>query len=278
MFGGSTIIQEITVRKLLIFVMLLVGTTNGLRAQWIVDQQNILAPSDLVTSVDISSLGGVGQEFTPSLTYSGSFNVIQLQLVNPVPSRFVSHFIITIHENSITGNVVVVSDPIIAGSLGSERAIYGFNFFSSPSFQLSPGGKYVLELTQLDGPSDWGVSSSPDFGYVGGHGIVNHMPGEFDLWFRQTFYDIDSDEDGVRNSIDECPGTPAGAPVDATGCSIDQLLPCTGPLAGGRWKSHGQYVSSVAEIAEAFFSAGLITEDQKGAIVGGAAHSLCGNK
>lgn len=32
--------------------------------------------------------------------------------------------------------------------------------------------------------------------------------------------DPDSDNDGVKDSLDKCPGTPAGTPVDATGCSL----------------------------------------------------------
>jgi len=36
------------------------------------------------------------------------------------------------------------------------------------------------------------------------------------------------------------------APLD-----IEQLVPCAGPLSGGRWKSHGQYVASVVEVVEA---------------------------
>lgn len=33
---------------------------------------------------------------------------------------------------------------------------------------------------------------------------------------------LDSDEDGVRNESDACPGTPEGLPVDATGCAASQ--------------------------------------------------------
>ena len=33
----------------------------------------------------------------------------------------------------------------------------------------------------------------------------------------------DSDSDGIRNGIDECPSTPAGASVDASGCSNSEL-------------------------------------------------------
>jgi hypothetical protein len=89
---------------------------------------------------------------------------------------------------------------------------------------------------------------------------------------------VDSDGDGFADDLDRCPGTPAGAIVNADGCSIDQLVPCAGPAGGGVWKNHGQYVSSVAKTAEQFLNTGLITEDQKDGIVGTAAQSDCGER
>jgi len=83
----------------------------------------------------------------------------------------------------------------------------------------------------------------------------------------------DSDGDGVSDEQDQCPNTPAGSIVDARGCSIAQLVTCD-----GQWKNHGQYVSAVAKMCEQFLSAGLITEDQKDAIVEAAAGSNCGKQ
>ncbi len=90
--------------------------------------------------------------------------------------------------------------------------------------------------------------------------------------------ETDSDGDGVRDSLDQCPGTAAGSIVDTSGCSIDQLAPCGGPASGGTWRNHGEYVSAVAQAAEQFLEQGLITEDQKDAIVAAAAQSDCGSK
>jgi hypothetical protein len=88
----------------------------------------------------------------------------------------------------------------------------------------------------------------------------------------------DADGDGVPDSQDQCPNTPAGAVVDAHGCTIDQLVPCAGPSSAGTWKNHGQYVSAVAQTAEAFLAASLITEAEKDLIVKAAAQSDCGRK
>src|SRR6266511_3106283 len=88
--------------------------------------------------------------------------------------------------------------------------------------------------------------------------------------------ETDEDTDGVADSLDQCAGTPAGALVDATGCSIDQLAPCSGPASGGTWKNHGQYVSAVAQAVEEFVAQDLISADQAEEIVSQAARSNCG--
>jgi hypothetical protein len=90
--------------------------------------------------------------------------------------------------------------------------------------------------------------------------------------------ETDADGDGVPDSLDFCPGTPAGAIVDANGCSIDQIAPCSGPASGGTWKNHGNYVSAVAHAAEEFLAQGLISSEQAAEIVAQAAQSSCGAK
>jgi hypothetical protein len=89
--------------------------------------------------------------------------------------------------------------------------------------------------------------------------------------------ETDGDGDGVGDSLDQCPDTAAGAIVDAQGCSIEQIAPCSGPASGGSWKNHGQYVSSVAHATEAFLSQGLISADDAEKIVSEAAQSKCGS-
>jgi hypothetical protein len=89
--------------------------------------------------------------------------------------------------------------------------------------------------------------------------------------------ETDADADGVPDSLDLCPGTPAGVIVDANGCSIDQIAPCSGPASGGTWKNHGQYVSSVAHAAEEFLAQGLISAERAEEIVTQAAQSNCGS-
>jgi hypothetical protein len=84
----------------------------------------------------------------------------------------------------------------------------------------------------------------------------------------------------VLNDDDLCPMTPAGEIVNpGTGCSIDQLCPCDGPIESIKaWKNHGKYVSCVAKQSEDFVEMSLISEVEKDAIVAEAAESDCGKK
>ena len=59
--------------------------------------------------------------------------------------------------------------------------------------------------------------------------------------------------------------------VNASGCSIDQLCPCE-----QQWRNHGRYVSCIEDATEDFAAAGLITEEEEGAIVSEAGQSSCG--
>jgi hypothetical protein len=90
--------------------------------------------------------------------------------------------------------------------------------------------------------------------------------------------DPDVDGDGVVNENDSCPESQAGAIVHPNdGCSIEELAPCAGPRDSSQpWANHGRYVSTLAHTAERFLKAGLISVEEKGAIVANAGRSSCG--
>ncbi len=81
----------------------------------------------------------------------------------------------------------------------------------------------------------------------------------------------DSDRDGVPDDRDACPDTPAGAVVNAHGCSIAQLSPCD-----ANWRNHGAYVRCVIRSAVQFQRQHLITSAERRAVVRAAIHSDCG--
>ena len=87
----------------------------------------------------------------------------------------------------------------------------------------------------------------------------------------------DSDGDGVPNSLDRCPATPPGPPVDASGCTCAQRVDLACP-PGDPWRNHGAYVSCVAHATNACVADAILTENQKGQLVSTAARSSIGKK
>jgi len=104
------------------------------------------------------------------------------------------------------------------------------------------------------------------------------LVGEVVNTFSATIVPSDADADGVPDSLDQCPDTPAGTVVNARGCSIDQLVPCSGPVSGGHWRNHGQYVSAIAHVSQTFVNHGLISRTERDQIVSAAARSDCGKR
>jgi hypothetical protein len=143
-----------------------------------------------------------------------------------------------------------------------------FLWLSAPKPIVAPGTPFAADRQSWIRNEDL----APDWLRIGTD-ITGQGP--FNAAFSLTG-ETDADGDGVPDSLDLCPGTPAGAIVDAEGCSIDQLAPCSGPASGGAWKNHGQYVSTIARVTEAFLAQGLITVEQAEEIVALAARSQCG--
>ncbi|HKY36559.1 MAG TPA: fibronectin type III domain-containing protein [Polyangiaceae bacterium] len=95
----------------------------------------------------------------------------------------------------------------------------------------------------------------------------------------------DGDGDGVPDAEDSCPRTPAGSVVSrgscgaSRGCSIAELCPCSGPRGSRRtWRNHGAYVECVADAAEHFLHAKLLSRLERKAVVTAAAQSSCGKR
>jgi len=181
-------------------------------------------------------------------------------------------------EGAVTGEEVLITvqfNPPI--SLPADRYFFrpevllnsgDFLWLSAPRPIVAPGTPLATDL------QSWirNDALAPDWLRIGTD-ITGQGP--FNAAFSLSG-ETDADADGVADSLDLCPGTPAGAIVDANGCSIDQIAPCSGPASGGTWKNHGQYISAVAQAAEAFLAQGLISADQADEIVAQAAESNCG--
>jgi hypothetical protein len=183
-------------------------------------------------------------------------------------------------EGPVTGDettITVTFNPPISLPAGHyffrpEVGLSSGNFLwlSAPRPIVAPGTPFLGDL------QTWirNDNLAPDWLRVGTD-IIGQ--GAFNAAFSLSG-ETDADGDGVGDSLDQCPGTPPGEIVDANGCSIDQLAPCSGPASGGTWKNHGQYVSTVAHAVQAFLEQGLLSAEQAEAIVSAAARSNCGSK
>ena len=185
-------------------------------------------------------------------------------------------------EGAVTGEEVMITvnfNPPI--SLPADHYFFrpevllssgDFLWLSAPKPIVAPGTPFPPGATDLQ---TWirNDDLAPDWLRIGTD-ITGQGP--FNAAFSLSG-ETDADGDGVADSLDLCPDTATGAIVDAQGCSIDQIAPCSGPVSGGTWKNHGQYVSSIAHAAEAFVAQGLISADQAEEIVTQAAESDCGS-
>jgi hypothetical protein len=89
--------------------------------------------------------------------------------------------------------------------------------------------------------------------------------------------DPDDDNDGVDDGQDSCAGTAGGVLILSNGCSSPQQLELQCPAAA-TYRNHGQYVQCVAHEGEAQRAAGLITVQEKDAMVAAAAKSPVGKQ
>jgi len=181
-------------------------------------------------------------------------------------------------EGAVSGQEV-----LITVTFNPPIAIPGDHYFFRPEVLLSSSNFLWLSAPKPTAPplfvgdlQSWirNDNLAPDWLRIGTD-ITGQGP--FNASFSLSG-ETDEDADGVPDSLDQCPGTPPGAIVNADGCSIDQLVPCEGPASGGKWKNHGQYVSSIAHVTQEFRAEGLIDEDQSADIISDAARSGCGHK
>ena len=233
------------------------------------------SPGDV--EIDSATRDGIDGSLSFSATQlNASFSVLNSVVdgIHPSPGQF------TGGEGPVTGeevSITVTFHPPIA--LPADLYFFrpevllssgNFLWLSAPKPIVDPGTPFLPDL------QSWirNDNLAPDWLRIGTD-ITHQAP------FNASFSlagETDADGDGVGDSLDQCPGTPSGAVVNSDGCSIEQLAPCSGPASGGTWKNHGQYISTVAQVSAQFQEQGLITQDEKAAIVASAAESACGSK
>jgi hypothetical protein len=229
------------------------------------------SPGDV--EIDEATRDGADGSLSFSVTLVNPSFMASNSVVNGI-NRSTNQF--TGGEGPVTGQAVT-----IRVTFNRPILLPAGHYFFRPEVQSSSGDFLWLSAPKPTAPplftgdlQSWirNDALSPDWLRIGTD--ITHQ-GPFNAAFSLSG-ETDADADGVADSLDSCPGTPAGAIVDANGCSLEQLAPCAGPASGGTWKNHGQYVSTIAQAAEAFLALGLITEEQAEEIVAQAAESDCG--
>jgi hypothetical protein len=160
-----------------------------------------------------------------------------------------------------SGDTVRLGMTYFLNESGKRSIIYYANCMQSPPLEFSNLEQGIIDNSTLGGYFQI-VNDSANPSNSGSAAFENITIGPIDL-----------DGDGVPDVADECPNTPLCTVVNSRGCSIDQLAPCEGP-----WRNHGQYVSAVARAASEFLAEGLISKEEKDALMSTAAKSSCGSR
>jgi hypothetical protein len=59
---------------------------------------------------------------------------------------------------------------------------------------------------------------------------------------------------------------------------LEQRVPCAGPTAGGQWRNHGDYVTTLNKVAKELIAQGLLTNQESQDFLHAASLSGCGKK
>lgn len=224
---------------------------------------NAPAGSHVLTAVAVDNLNGRGTSAPVTITVLGQPTNLAPVVIITRPTNgmsFDSPTSIVIEAVTIDLDGYADTVEFFAGDqkIGQSQVVFiqppnpgesiGFEFvWTNP-----PPGMHVLRARTVDNRGAPGVSEPVQITVIG---------------------DGDSDDDGVPDDRDQCPGTVAGAVVNEHGCSIAQLCPCEGP-----WRNRFEYVQCVRNTSLSFMEAGLITPAQREAVVAAALASNCGRR
>ena len=88
----------------------------------------------------------------------------------------------------------------------------------------------------------------------------------------------DADNDGVGDACDVCPETPLGSPVLSDGCAPNQQCACEGPSPDEEWLSQREYVQCVAQTLKLLHEQHKLSRSEIRQMLKDAARSGCGRR
>jgi len=107
--------------------------------------------------------------------------------------------------------------------------------------------------------------------------VANSGQANFDGDPHGDACDSDADADNVIDESDLCLFSALGEPVTSDGCSIEQHVPCEGPMGtSNEWKNRGSYLSASIRVIDSFRKQGLISKQEAKALRRQSNKSECG--
>jgi FIMAH domain-containing protein len=135
--------------------------------------------------------GPLGQEFTPTLD---ALNFVDLLIADAELDGAGATISVNIREDSITGTLLGSSLPVsLPDGFGVSEISPGaeVRFVFATPVALTPGNRYVIEITQSAGGNFFARGSYPD-PYSGGRAIFQGLPAALDdFFFREGLLDPD---------------------------------------------------------------------------------------
>ena len=203
------------------------GTSYGARFGYNFDsKQSLELGYDFLSSVDYNNFSGKDTD-VHQLTLNYLYNIVEYKIVQP-------YFLVGLGYEDFSDNVGKLDDGGI-GDLG-----VGLKYFITKNIPLR------FEIRDIARFDDGGHTLAYTAGLEIPFGKVE----------KEAPKPLDSDNDGVIDSLDKCPNTPAGTPVDKNGCAldsdndgvIDSLDKCPNTPAGFKVDKNGCAVSITMHI------------------------------
>jgi hypothetical protein len=255
--------------------------------------RNVAGGATITPSVDAfirDGLDGTGKNGTPDVVIDSGGGLAVVQIVN-VPSfedRGIIEFPLFAASTPVTSARLVLPIYSANGPFPLVVSTYAYNADGSASLSDFDGGVHIGSFSYTSGtPVILDVTSivsaflSAGIPYIGFNfrlppsSIELNGPfiafGSLEIGGPARLFINDEDFDGIADRDDQCAGTSPGAPVNATGCSIDQICPCSGP-----WRNHHEYVACVRNTAADFVRGGFITRSDAREVTRQAQRSDCG--